>query len=110
MKKNQFVSFLITLSMIMAENVFGQLLINEVQSSNFSSKHDEFEKFEDWIEIYNAGNAAVNIGGYGLSDNPTNLYKFAFTSYLLPAHEHLLVFANDTNQTSAGAHWETAVK
>jgi hypothetical protein len=89
---------------------FGQLVINEVQSSNFSTRQDENGDYEDWIEVYNAGSTFVNLGGYGLSDNPSSLYKFTFPNFLLPSHGHILVFANDTNQTNIGAHWETAVR
>ena len=39
-----------------------QLYLNEVKVSDFGSDGD------DWIELYNAGNSAINIGGFTLSD------------------------------------------
>ena len=46
-----------------------QLSINEFLASNSSIIADESGDFEDWIEIYNAGSADVDLGGYYISDN-----------------------------------------
>ena len=87
-----------------------QVVINEVMSSNFSAMQDEDGKYNDWIEIYNAGNSSVNISGYGLSDDVTDKFKFTFPDFILASHEHVLVIANDENKTLIGAHWESAVR
>src|SRR5690349_22114858 len=87
-----------------------QVVINEVMSSNFSAMQDEDGKYNDWIEIYNAGNSSLNISGYGLSDDATDKFKFTFPDFVLASHEHVLVIANDENKTLIGAHWESAVR
>ncbi|MBS1612549.1 MAG: CotH kinase family protein [Bacteroidetes bacterium] len=46
-----------------------QVVINEYSAANKSQYADATGAYEDWIEIYNAGSAAVNIGGWHLSDN-----------------------------------------
>lgn len=45
------------------------LLINEFLASNDTGATDEMGEYEDWIEIYNAGTSAVDIGGMWITDN-----------------------------------------
>jgi len=47
------------------ENVF----INELLASNVSGITDESGRHEDWIELYNAGDRPVDVGGLYLTDN-----------------------------------------
>ena len=49
--------------------VNAQLVINEGSNKNYSSIADEDGEFDDWIEIYNAGNTAIDLFNYSLSDN-----------------------------------------
>ncbi|MCH8487963.1 MAG: CotH kinase family protein [Candidatus Cyclonatronum sp.] len=72
----------------------GVVLINEFQSSNQSTKADADGDFEDWIELYNAGDTAVNLSGFGLSDNPNRPFKWVFPEVFLPAGQYLLVWAS----------------
>lgn len=44
------------------------IFINEVMSSNSMTVADEHGDFDDWIEIYNGGETAVNLTGYFLTD------------------------------------------
>ena len=50
--------------------------INELMASNSSSYLDETGSDEDWIELYNAGAAAVDLGGYYVTDDAGELKKF----------------------------------
>ena len=45
------------------------LVINELMANNAGSVRDQNGNEDDWIEIYNTGNTAVNIGGMYLTDN-----------------------------------------
>ena len=49
--------------------VLGNLFINEFLASNDTDVSDDFGQFEDWIEIFNAGSEAVDIGGLFLTDD-----------------------------------------
>ena len=49
------------------------LLINEFLASNEFTNTDENGDADDWIEIYNAGTIAVDIGGMWVTDDLTNL-------------------------------------
>jgi hypothetical protein len=40
----------------------------------------------DWIELYNPTNAAVNLAGWFLSDNPDDLHRWALPAVSIPAH------------------------
>jgi len=56
-----------------ANSIFAQIYINEFLSSNDTGITDENGDFEDWVELYNAGNTAVDIGGYYVSDDLSEL-------------------------------------
>ncbi|MGB2864948.1 MAG: lamin tail domain-containing protein [Sedimentisphaerales bacterium] len=45
------------------------LVINELMADNTGSARDQDGDDDDWIEIYNSGDSAVNIGGMYLTDN-----------------------------------------
>ena len=47
----------------------GTLFINEFMASNDTRYADENGDYDDWVEIYNGGPTAVDIGGYYLSDD-----------------------------------------
>lgn len=77
MKRILFSIIVVLTNIIFAE---AQIVINEYMCSNKSFNADNFGNYEDWIELYNSGAAAVNIGGYYLSDNAANP-----TKYMIPA-------------------------
>ncbi|MFO0359294.1 MAG: lamin tail domain-containing protein, partial [Flavobacteriales bacterium] len=56
--------------------VFGraQVVVNEFSFANYNGVVD-FQD-EDWVEFYNPTGAAVNIGGYFISDNLNNPTKW----------------------------------
>src|SRR3990172_3785782 len=106
---------------------FSQPLINEIVSSNITGIEDEYEvdkqncpvpdcnwwydrmgqsthdgDYPDWIEIYNPGTEPIDLAGYGLSDNPSDPFKWAFSKVMLAAHEHLLVFASGKDRKEPG--------
>ncbi|MFT5386163.1 MAG: hypothetical protein ACI81W_003575, partial [Saprospiraceae bacterium] len=65
-------SHLLALCIILyAGPLFSQLSINEFMADNASTITDELGEYEDWIEIYNAGSSAIDIGGYYISDDLT---------------------------------------
>jgi len=49
------------------------LFINEFMSHNDAAYAGEFDDYPDWIELYNAGNIAIDIGGWSLTDDLTDL-------------------------------------
>lgn len=59
-------------------------------------------KSDDWIELYNPTAAAVDLSGYGLSDNAGRPRKWQFPSgTVIQPGQYLGVFANGLNASSA---------
>lgn len=78
------------------------LRISEVMSSNRTAYPDETGSFPDWIELTNAGNAPIALGGYGLSDRADRI-TFVFPDMTLDPGQYVIVFASDENRNVAGA-------
>jgi hypothetical protein len=70
------------------------LRITELMADNNLTVKDGRGQAEDWIEIHNPNNGPVNLGGYGLSDDPLLPMKWVFPATNLAGHAHLLVFAS----------------
>lgn len=71
------------------------VLINEFVASNGTVLADENGDFEDWIELHNPGSESVDLGGWGLSDNPAAPFQWSFApgTFIEPGG-HLLVWAS----------------
>ncbi len=81
-----------------------QVVINEYSAANRNTISNN-GSHPDWIELYNAGSAAVNLGGYHLSDRENNPDKWVFPEGVsLAPGEHLLVFADSKDEYSGGAY------
>ncbi|MBE7553474.1 MAG: lamin tail domain-containing protein [Anaerolineales bacterium] len=88
------------------------LVINEFMADNESGLADEDGDYSDWIEIYNPGHTAVNLGAYALTDDPNDLQKWPFPDVTLGSHNYLVVFASgkDRRATGPGAVLHTNFK
>lgn len=85
-----------------AENT---IYINEVCTQNKSTLTDAYGGYSDWIELYNAGTAAVDLSGYGLSDDATQPRKWVFPpNTTLGAKEYRIVFASKNASTADKLH------
>lgn len=84
-----------------------QVQINEFLASNQVTNADEDGDFEDWIELYNPGNEAVNLEGFGLSDNDSQPYKWVFPSVEIQAGAYLLIWASGKNRTDPASELHT---
>lgn len=85
------------------------LVINELMASNTSAIKDEDGDYSDWIELFNSSSTKINLHGYGLSDDTSNVFKWVFPQVELNPYEHLLVFASDKNRSQFVKHWETII-
>lgn len=65
----------------------GPLFINEFMASNTEYLADEYGDFDDWVEIYNGGNSAIDLQNYCLSDDNGDPGKYRFPDqYLDPGN------------------------
>jgi hypothetical protein len=78
------------------------LFINEIMAKNLTTLADNFGEYEDWIEIYNPNNYAVNMSGYYMSDNPEVRNRWVVPSAFpdsvtIPAQSWLLYYCDGDN-------------
>ncbi|MHC4851062.1 MAG: CotH kinase family protein, partial [Planctomycetota bacterium] len=52
------------------------IVINELVAKNTKGAKDEASEFEDWLELHNTSNQAVNVGGMYLTDKFYNATKW----------------------------------
>lgn len=79
--------------------------ISEVMTSNKGTVPDETGDFPDWVEIVNNSDQAVEIGGYGLSDDKIIAAKWTFPiGTTIPANGRIIVYCSgDTERGSMHA-------
>ncbi|MCW1886299.1 lamin tail domain-containing protein [Luteolibacter flavescens] len=85
-------------------------VISEFLASNGSGLTDQFGNREDWIEVHNPTKAAVNLNGWYLTGNATNLKKWKFPAVTLPANGYLVVFASNRDLRNAANPLHTNFK
>ncbi|MCP4291370.1 MAG: hypothetical protein GY780_05995 [bacterium] len=71
------------------------LLINEFMAQNTAGIQDEVGQYEDWLEIYNPGDEAVELGGLFLTDDLLETTKWAMPDMSLAAGQFLLVWCDN---------------
>lgn len=84
------------------------LFINELLARNQADTTDTVGDFEDWFEIYNPNNFAVDLAGYYISDNPDRPKKWQVPTTsgnfaVIPALGYKLFWA-DSDQDHAWNH------
>jgi gliding motility-associated-like protein len=52
------------------------VMINEYSCSNINTYLDSYNEYEDWVELYNTTAGNINLTGYYLSDDPTDIMKW----------------------------------
>lgn len=94
---------------------FSQVKINEYSVSNSTvgivgpTFSDNQGNKPDWIELYNQSASAINIGGFGLTDNSSTTAKYIFPlGTLVPANGFLRVWCSGKgNSANAAGHIHT---
>ncbi len=78
----------------------GRVVLNEILARNVHA-FEQAGKTPDVIELFNPGTTTVDLGGKGITDDPTKHYKFIFpTNATLAPGQFLLVFADNENNGS----------
>lgn len=94
MKPSYFTNFCFTVTaLFLTFSSFGQVVINEYSASNLHSFVDDFGKTEDWIELYNTSNEAIDLGGYHLSDKENKPDKWEIPAGTIIEANGFLVFS-----------------
>lgn len=86
-----------------------QVVINELVSSNQTVIADEHGDYDDWIELYNAGEVPVNLSKYYFSDKSAAPLLWQLPDVTMNPGSHLLFWAD--GQPEQGAmHTNFSVK
>ena len=86
-----------------------QVIINEISSNNKNTLQDNDGDYSDWIELYNQTADSINLSGYTISDDSTELDKFTLQNIYLAPNTFLVLFASDKDYVSKITYWETLV-
>ncbi|HUT09819.1 MAG TPA: lamin tail domain-containing protein, partial [Thermoguttaceae bacterium] len=82
----------------------GALVISEFLAVNTKTLLDEDSQYRDWIEIHNPTAAAVDLEGWYLTDELTDLRQWQFPSVTVEPGGYLLVFASEKDRLGAELH------
>jgi hypothetical protein len=81
------------------------VMINEWMASNTGYTNNPVGgTTDDWFELYNYGDASVDLGGYYLTDTVTAPRQFLVPTnghYVIPAHGYLLVWADGKSASNS---------
>jgi hypothetical protein len=81
--------------------------INEFMALNQSVLADEDGDYSDWIEIYNPTTFNIDLSGWTLTDNKSQIRKWIFPSTTLKKGSYLIVFASGKNRRIDGEELHT---
>lgn len=82
----------------------GSIVINEYQENNKVTLRDKDGEYHEWVEIKNTGAEAVDLSGYGLSDDMYNIGKWRFSQTRLDAGECIVVFLSGKDKKEGELH------
>src|SRR6186713_2763834 len=89
---------------------FSQVVINEYSCSNRNILADQNGDYEDYIELFNTTSSPIDLSGYYLSDDYTNLTKWTFPSGItIAGNGYLLIWASSKDMV-AGTYIHTNFK
>jgi len=71
------------------------LVINEFMADNTAFMDSSDGSYDDWIELYNAGNQTIELKGYYLTDKPANPAEWALPDISIAPGGYLLIWADD---------------
>jgi len=100
------------LLIVVLGSVFGVQLnaavfINEFLAENDGGLHDSDGDSPGWIELYNGSATDVNLAGWRLTDQATDLSRWTFPATNLPAAGYLVVFTSGKNRAVPGQELHT---
>ncbi|MDB4510121.1 lamin tail domain-containing protein, partial [Akkermansiaceae bacterium] len=82
-------------------------VISEFLADNDDGIVDEDNDREDWIEIWNTSGVAGDLGGWYLTDDPTNLTKWQLPAIEMTSGGYLVVFASGKDRANAASELHT---
>lgn len=104
-----------SLSLVAVLSVVGcrsgeRVIISEFVAANGNGLRDGDGHTSDWVELFNAESAPVNLSGWCLTDDPRTLSRWCFPEVAIPAQGYLLVFASGKRQSASSQELHAGFK
>ncbi|MDZ4782527.1 MAG: CotH kinase family protein [Planctomycetia bacterium] len=87
-----------------------RVVISEFLADNEISLRDETGHREDWIELFNAGDATANLSGWYLTDDAGELNKWRLPAVTIEPGQFFVLFASNNDQITPGLPLHTNFK
>ncbi len=85
--------------------------INEYMTDNKSIIYDCEGDYNDWIELFNTSDEAIDLSGYKMTDNTENIDKWEFPEgTVIEAGEYLLIFCSGKDKVDSAGYLHTSFK
>ncbi|KKM02112.1 hypothetical protein LCGC14_1787700, partial [marine sediment metagenome] len=89
----------------------GDVFISEFMAVNDSTITDENGRYSDWIELHNPALVTVDVAGWYLTDNASNLTKWQLPAPTVISEDgYLTVFASNQDRRVSGSELHTNFK
>ncbi|MEL6104539.1 MAG: lamin tail domain-containing protein [Planctomycetota bacterium] len=82
-------------------------VISEFLAANAGGLEDEDGDSSDWVEIYNPGSMPIDLAGWSLTDDSSDLTRWNFPSTVLGPADSLIVFASGKDRAIANSELHT---
>ena len=90
---------------------YHQVWLNEVQPNNLTGPLDNATDRDPWLELYNSGPTNVDLSGYWLANNYTNLQQWQFPpGTVLTPGEFKVIWADGEPGETFGPHLHTSFR
>ncbi len=80
----------------------GSIRISELMAAEQYFIADKNGEFSDWVEIYNTTDEPISLGGWALSDDPTDPMKWIFPQATIGPKEYLVIFCSGRGSSVPG--------
>lgn len=80
------------------EDISSDVVINEIMASNSQIAKDEYDEYDDWVELYNNTNADISLKGFYLSDDNEDIMQWAFPDTVIKANDYLIVWTDKDDE------------
>ncbi len=78
------------------------IVINEIMAANDAAVADNNGEYDDWIEIHNKSNNAIDISGWSITDDQFNLTKHVFpTGTIINPQGYYILWADEDGSQGA---------
>jgi hypothetical protein len=93
-----------TLTATIENPIIGDLVINEFMASNNTTVMDQDGEFEDWIELYNNGTSSIDLSGYYITDDDSDLTQWTLPDGTTIEPDGYLIIWADDDEDQEGLH------